>query len=184
MLQTIVSPLLKISKETTCIFNRLHELKKYYNAGVLILNLDSWRKNSSMRQLMQLMEGNADRFSFFDQDAINVLFRDSTLELPYKYNVQNMFYMKDKEKALHWSKWGRIAQAKQHPVVLHFCSSIKPWQKECLHPQRQLFLDYLHRSPWGGQQLGSCLDGCSLKYKVFYYLVHKHMLPGYIEEYE
>ena len=76
------------------IFNRLHELKKYYNAGVLILNLDSWRKNSSMRQLMQLMDNNASRFDFLDQDAINVLFRESTLELPYCYNVQNMFYMK------------------------------------------------------------------------------------------
>lgn len=166
------------------IFNRLQEIKRYYNSGVLLLNLDRWRKDDSMRQLMQLMEGNADRFSFFDQDAINVLFRDSTLELPYCYNVQIMFYMKDKEKALHWSKWGRIAEAKAHPVVMHFCSSVKPWQRESLHPKGELFLDYLNRSPWKNNKIESCLDGRSLKYKIFYYLVNKHILPGYIEEYE
>ena len=166
------------------VFNRLQEIEKYYNAGVLILNLARWRKDDSMRHLMQLMDTDAKRFVFLDQDAINVLFRDSVLELPYQYNVQNMFYMKDKEKALHWRKWERIAQAKEHPVVLHFCSSVKPWQRECQHPRRQLFLDYLYRSPWKGQCLGSCLDGRSLKYKIFYYLVHKHILPGYIEEYE
>lgn len=165
------------------VFNRLQEIEKYYNSGVLILNLARWRKDDSMRHLMQLMDTDAKRFVFLDQDAINVLFRDSVLELPYQYNVQNMFYMKDKEKALHWRKWERIAQAKEHPVVLHFCSSVKPWQRECQHPRRQLFLDYLHRSPWKGQPLGSCLDGRSLKYKIFYYLVHKHILPGYIEEY-
>ena len=93
------------------VFNRLQEIEKYYNAGVLILNLALWRKDDSMRHLMQLMDNDAKRFVFFDQDAINVLFRDSVIELPYQYNVQNMFYMKDKEKALHWRKWERIAQA-------------------------------------------------------------------------
>ena len=166
------------------IFNRLQEIEKYYNTGVLIINLERWREDDSMRHLMQLMESNANRFVFLDQDAINVLFRDSTLELSYRYNVQNMFYMKNKEITLHWSKWERIAQAKKHPVILHFCSSLKPWQEECQHPQRELFLDYFNHSPWMGQRLGSCLDGRSMKYKIFYYLVHKHILPGYIEEYE
>ena len=166
------------------IFNRLQEIEKYYNSGVLIINLERWREDDSMRHLMQLMDSNANRFVFLDQDAINVLFRDSTLELSYRYNVQNMFYMKNKEITLHWRKWERIAQAKEHPVILHFCSSLKPWQEECQHPRRELFLDYFNHSPWMGQRLGSCLDGRSMKYKIFYYLVHKHILPGYIEEYE
>ena len=60
--------------------------QNYINAGVLILNLDKIRSYGNMKnQSIQYLIDNPDS-SLFDQDALNVIYKDSILLLDEKWN--------------------------------------------------------------------------------------------------
>ena len=60
--------------------------QNYINAGVLILNLDKIRSYGNMKnQSIQYLIDNPDS-SLFDQDALNVIYKDSILLLEEKWN--------------------------------------------------------------------------------------------------
>lgn len=60
--------------------------QNYINAGVLILNLDKIRRYGNMKnQSIQYLIDNPDS-SLFDQDALNVIYKDSILLLDEKWN--------------------------------------------------------------------------------------------------
>lgn len=65
---------------------RMIDRQYYINAGVLILNLDKIRSYGNMKnQSIQYLIDNPDS-SLFDQDALNVIYKDSILFLDEKWN--------------------------------------------------------------------------------------------------
>ena len=47
-----------------------------------------------------------------------------------------------------------IAQAKAHPVVLHYTPSFtsRPWVRTCRHLLKKLYWDAVAKTPWAGAQ--------------------------------
>lgn len=43
-----------------------------------------------------------------------------------------------------------IENAKKKPKVIHFTGELfnRPWFLNCSHPMKQIYLDYLAKSPW------------------------------------
>ena len=72
-------------------FNRLEYPMKngYFNAGVMLINLDYWRKNSIAEKLISYVEQNPQRCLKHDQDAINAVLNGKIFELPTRYNFQH-----------------------------------------------------------------------------------------------
>ena len=105
----------------------------YFNAGMLVMNLDVMRAESCSARLMKNTIEYAGRIAWADQDIINITFRNRILEL------ENI-----------WNCFTRVAgEVKKRVVILHFANaSKKPWcniWKNCSWP---LYLKYLRRSPY------------------------------------
>ena len=54
-------------------YNRLdYEMELgYFNSGVLLINLDYWRKNSLSTIILEYINENVEKLKFHDQDALN-----------------------------------------------------------------------------------------------------------------
>lgn len=64
---------------------RLH-IKKYYNSGVLVMNLRKMRILYSREHLCWMLKENKSLLKFPDQDFINIIYKNYIQEFPNKYN--------------------------------------------------------------------------------------------------
>lgn len=69
----------------------LTDVDKYFNAGVIYINLERWRvKGYSDKILASLMAGN--KYSFGDQDIFNTVFRNDIGCIGINYNMLSQFF--------------------------------------------------------------------------------------------
>lgn len=118
--------------------------EKYFNAGVLLINLEIWRKNDYENQLIKFCLN--DKLGYFaDQDALNFVFKDNWLELAPYWNRFNLvkyenIYFKTKNDELIYI---------YEPFIIHYASPMsRPWLKSRLIPFRKNYLNHLNRTPW------------------------------------
>uniref|UniRef100_UPI0026017C5A glycosyltransferase family 8 protein n=1 Tax=Bacteroides sp. TaxID=29523 RepID=UPI0026017C5A len=62
---------------------------KYFNAGLLHINLDFWRQQNIFEEALQIAEEKADTLLWHDQDILNILFHGHWKNLPFRWNVMN-----------------------------------------------------------------------------------------------
>lgn len=122
------------------------ETFEYINAGMLLINLEYWRKHNLMNVFIDFYKKNHDKLSFHDQDIINGTLYDSKLLLPIKYNVIDFYYFSKRENLFQYQN--EVNEAMINPVIIHYTSRDKPWFKTCLHPLKDEFLKYKNISPW------------------------------------
>lgn len=60
---------------------------RYYNSGVILMDLSMWRANNNQQRFFDFLQTNFEKLAFPDQDAINVLFYNVIIELPLEYNI-------------------------------------------------------------------------------------------------
>ena len=134
--------------------NRIEMYSTYFNSGMLLMNLDYWRKNKLKKHLVDYVYQNPERCLYPDQDALNALLENKVIFLDYKYNYQELMTWSKEKLFLHRSKW---EQAHKYlnilPVIIHYTSSIKPWNVECNHCYKQYFIQYKGISPWATDKL-------------------------------
>lgn len=85
------------------------EPDRYCNAGVLLIDVDAWRRDDIAAQLIDHGKAMPPSIWFFDQDMLNSFFRDSCLIMDERWNM-------------------RDAAAPATGNILHFAGSRKPWQ--------------------------------------------------------
>ena len=124
----------------------------YFNAGVNMINLDYFRTHNITADLLRYIHDNYARIIYHDQDTLNAVLYDKTLHLLPQWNMTSSIYvyqldkrgdsrngkivnayLKEKENALKYFK---------NPIVLHYVSKPKPWQKDCVHPLYDLYYRY------------------------------------------
>lgn len=119
----------------------------YFNAGVLLVNLDYWRKKNLTETFFHFMALHSDKLKAHDQDVLNALLHDKCLHISQKWNVEEAFY--------HYymiKKWRRLGMNEMksilfHPLILHYSWKPKPWEKSCRHPLRLKYFEYLGKVP-------------------------------------
>jgi lipopolysaccharide biosynthesis glycosyltransferase len=104
---------------------------RYFNAGVLLINVKAWRINKFSGKFIELANEYMDRLAWWDQDILNMFFYKDWKEMDAKYN------------AIHLRK--RLAVT---PVVVHYAGTSKPWLYVHEHPYKQLYWDYLKLTPF------------------------------------
>lgn len=101
--------------------------KKYICSGVLLMNLDYWRKHDMTNLIINWARENNDKIKFPDQDTINYLCQDTKILLPLKYGILNRFFY-DKEilcsEYLH-----ELKECISNPVIIHY-AGLNPWKIE------------------------------------------------------
>lgn len=130
--------------EDITLHNRINSYEiTYFNAGVLLMNLNYWREKKVAEKLFCFMKDYPERCLYPDQDAINAALGGNILELPCQYNVQENWYKPESMWKVHRRRWENIHNALQSPVIIHYTGHDKPWTKVCPHPLSTLYHKYL-----------------------------------------
>lgn len=135
--------------------NRINSYGKYFNSGVLLMNLKYWRENDISRKLVNFISSNPEMCLYPDQDALNATIQEQVLYLEYEYNYQQLFFCEQNSIFLHRDKWVNLLAYNVTPTIIHYTHYIKPWHKGCLHPLKDLFMKYKRLSPWYKRKIKS-----------------------------
>ena len=117
----------------------------YFNAGVLVLNLDKIREKYSSKDYILYIKGHYREILFHDQDVLNKFFHTSKMFFPLRYNVMDSFLRKHAKLPSYYEY--NINEIFE-PIVIHYSGPIKPWHKECKNPYSDLYFKYLQLTPW------------------------------------
>lgn len=122
----------------------------YFNAGVMLLNLDYLREIDFEKKAVDYVVENSSRLTFHEQDVFNGLFYKQALHLPYRYNLHDRLFRR--QRYVDAETLPIVKEELKYPVVIHFSSGKKPWSSRCLHPCRHLYLRYLDMTIWKGER--------------------------------
>lgn len=125
----------------------------YFNAGVLLINLEYWRKNQVTEKLFSFINNNYENIRSHDQDVLNAVLGDKTIALDCKWNLLNLFFSQDVSKyefPSHIHYLTDLGNTIKNPVIVHFVFVPKPWDYGCSHPYKNDYYSYLDLTPWKG----------------------------------
>lgn len=139
---------------------------KYYNSGILLMNLDEWRNRNILQKVME-QSGKLNlrhTATMGDQDLINFVMENEIKKLPLKYNVlvqnrifepKNFRFMIEKDDDTYYSL-AEMESAATNPYILHFAgfSLERPWFANSIDPLCGLWDTYLERTPWKDYKKG------------------------------
>ena len=100
--------------------------KEYVCAGIMLMNLDYWRKHDIANQVVRWGRDNNDRIQFPDQDSINYICRNAKILLPLKYDIVDGFFHDD----YYYQHYPReLRECVDAPVIIHYAGQA-PWVVE------------------------------------------------------
>ena len=95
----------------------------YFNAGVLLLNIDAMRFEGTAQQLAQLSARLHEELRWWDQDALNLVFQHRWIPISSDYNFVG-------------------SEKSSNPKIAHFSGTNKPWMWGCTHPLKSEYRKY------------------------------------------
>jgi lipopolysaccharide biosynthesis glycosyltransferase len=127
---------------------------RYFNAGVMMLNLEAMRESGLPAQAITLGHEKGDVFTYAEQDALNYVARDNWALLHPKWNALSYLWVRPDEANVSYTEL-EVATARRSPAVVHFEGGqpIKPWYYRSSHPLRHLYRCYRAQTPWPLEQL-------------------------------
>jgi lipopolysaccharide biosynthesis glycosyltransferase len=122
----------------------------YFNSGVLLINLDQWRRQSFHRKVVDFIKNNPEKITYPDQDGLNVVVDGKWIQLPTNWNVQHTYFFEPGSQI-------RFADIIADPEIVHFTGvAFKPWQvTKFYHPFSSDYKIYRQKTPWNKYQLES-----------------------------
>ena len=106
------------------------KLEEYFNAGVLLINLDFWRLHNLTTVFCKFIETNYSLLMLHDQDVLNICLAGKILPIATSYNYQ----ISGED---YCSK-----EAASHAHLVHFITHHKPWVKGNSCPLKQKWIEY------------------------------------------
>lgn len=118
---------------------------KYFNAGVLIINIDKWRTANISDKLRDYLLVNKEKITFADQDGLNAVFMEQWLSLPMEWNLQScIFELLNKNRITRKD----MMDAVLNPMIIHYTEKSKPWYPTDIHPLKSEYIKYACLTPW------------------------------------
>ncbi len=100
-----------VIEDTSCLENQhrlgFEENEIYFNAGVLLINLDLWRESNISTKLFETISEGLD-----DQDILNIILKGKKILVDNKWN---------------WQGKAKNYKEKTPPALIHFITAYKPW---------------------------------------------------------
>ncbi len=109
-------------------WNRLDEIK-YFNAGVMVLNLCEIRKKVQFNDYGRVVEAMKGELPYMDQDILNYLFGEKVQYLPAQFN--NVVGVKTNKK--------------QQGIIYHYGTPEKPWNTKKALVFQELWWKYANQ---------------------------------------
>ena len=110
--------------------DNFHGHKKYYNSGVMLLNLKRIRDDKCCERMIDYKKNDNNKL-FMDQDAINAILGENALEVSMVYN-----YIKKNENTFSLERIAEfynlsLEEFKKYQekiLIVHMASNYKPWK--------------------------------------------------------
>lgn len=138
------------------------QFNPYVNSGVLLINLEYWRKNNILPELTDSIKQNKENFMFGDQDAINFVFKGKIKIIDFFYNFQtcafNIKHLLPSDIKL------ALKNTQKTPKIIHYSTNNKPWNSYTY--LNKYYLKYERLNPFGTESF------FKLKFKSFKYFVY------------
>jgi lipopolysaccharide biosynthesis glycosyltransferase len=119
----------------------------YFNAGVLLMDLERMRRDNRTDALLKYATENAAQIEWRDQDALNVVLGERRLPLHPRWNVMNSFRWRTADEVFGP---GAAAEARRNPAIRHFegPDENKPWHYLCQSDLQRLYFAHRRKTPW------------------------------------
>lgn len=118
----------------------------YFNAGVLLINLDNWRMADISGRAHKFIQEYPDRLFLHDQDALNAVFCGSWQQLHPRWNQQTKMFRLHQEEIVFSEL--ELSEALHSPAIIHFTEASKPWHYMNEHPYRDEYFRVLQYTEW------------------------------------
>lgn len=122
-----------------------HELSAqhtYFNSGVMLIDLDHWRRERTGERALLLLRQNRGLFRLFDQDVLNLLLQGQVLYLEPGWNliepIVNLW-------SWDYSLYSGLSPERSvlQPAIRHFAGSHKPWSELVRNSESRVFYEAL-----------------------------------------
>ena len=135
-------------------------IKKYFNAGALLINLKGWRQIGAAQDLISLADQYMDKLSWWDQDILNMYFYDRWELMDSKYNTV-----------------GEKLSDNNPPVIIHYSGPFKPWLYLHTPNYKNLYWKYIKLTPFKN----ATFPDANLKNMIIknYYILQKAYFPNF-----
>lgn len=129
----------------------------YFCSGILLMNLDYFRKHNLSDKILRFAIDNPDRILFPDQDALNCVCKDTKIQLPLKYGILDPFY-RDERFVKQFRD--EVCDSIKDPRIVHY-AGCAPWISESNY---HYFYDefWKYAAKIGGIKKSHCCKGLSL----------------------
>ena len=125
--------------------------ERYANSGVLVMDLDLWRREGLHRRIFAFARRHGDRLTYVDQDALNAVLRGRIAFLDRRWNVQAMMYGRTLRRVLP----GEVAafrEALADPGILHFTTGEKPWTFRAFVRRKRVYYRFRAKTAWRSER--------------------------------
>ncbi len=124
-------------------------LDKYFNAGVLLLNLKKFRQDNVFEKLISELCDTSKHFKYLDQDILNIVLGEKSKLLPTKWGAVAPLFRKNLTSK--YESASEIKEAIYSPKIVHFTGPDKPWSIPrgiTAHPWTPAYFYYMRKTPF------------------------------------
>jgi lipopolysaccharide biosynthesis glycosyltransferase len=121
----------------------LDESKRYFNAGVLCLNLEKMRAEDFENRCFDFINRHSDKIKYVDQDVLNAVCGGNWEALSPKYNSLACMQERSFDQYYRFYGLSDLLMAAQAPAIVHFNEHPKPWARACRDPRRFQYFRYI-----------------------------------------
>jgi lipopolysaccharide biosynthesis glycosyltransferase len=127
----------------------LDPMTPYFNAGVMLMNLEGWRREDVARRALEYLRGRAAQVFFWDQEALNAVLAGCCGMLEPRWN---------------WSP--SLGRAESSPALVHFTGNLKPWVCASRTPWHARYYEELDGTAWRGWRPAGRSGGLAARYET------------------
>jgi hypothetical protein len=121
----------------------------YFNAGVMVVNVERWRRSNVSERVMAFIRRNASELKYCDQDGLNAILWKDWEAVDSRWQVQPRLMARHRLPLPHLDERQRT-QMTTDPWILHFSGRLKPWIYRGSTLPDRIFYEYLDRTWWTG----------------------------------
>jgi lipopolysaccharide biosynthesis glycosyltransferase len=125
---------------------------KYFNAGVLLVNLKKWRTDGITQKTVEYLKHNKECIRAHDQGVLNAMFAKQWGELDCRWNLTPAIvdlFASWQNSPFPEDVYNRLIR---NPYIIHFATDRKPWNSRHT-PFKEAFFDYVDMTAWSGWRL-------------------------------
>lgn len=121
----------------------------YFNSGLLLVDVDRWRRERIGERAMDCLRENRPHVRFWDQYALNVVLAGRWGLLDPRWNQIAHLWLYPSWRQSPFAR-STFETMRSDPWIVHFTSAEKPWLPGCDSPYRQEFMRVARRTAWSG----------------------------------